>query len=286
MITSGDILKSKSVDKLITLALNEDIGSGDITTNALITENENATAFLLAKEGGIVAGLDVCKKIFLKLDRKIKWINLVEEGCLVKPMTKLAIIDGSYRTILTCERTALNFLQRMSGVATLTNQFVKKLSGLNTKILDTRKTLPGFRLLDKYAVAMGGGSNHRMGLYDMVMIKDNHIRISGGITQAVKHIRKLIKKNIKVEVETTNLDEVAEALSLKVNVIMLDNMSILIMKKAVKIINGKIKTEASGGVNLDNVRKIALSGVDYISIGAITHSIKGLDISLEIDNNP
>ncbi|MBN2572298.1 MAG: carboxylating nicotinate-nucleotide diphosphorylase [Ignavibacteriales bacterium] len=285
MITSGDLIKSKMVDKIIKLALQEDLGNGDITTNALVPEHQNAFAYLLVKEKGIIAGLDVCKKIFQILDKNIKWVNLVFDGGFVKPKTKLALLEGNYRAILTGERTALNFLQRISGVATLTNQFVKKLNGLNTRILDTRKTLPGFRLLDKYAVALGGGSNHRIGLYDMVMIKDNHIRIAGGITNAVKQIRKSINKNIKIEVETTNLDEVAEALSLKVNVIMLDNMSIPIMKKAVKLINGKTKTEASGGINLDNVRKVALTGVDFVSIGAITHSSKGLDISLEIDSN-
>lgn len=285
MIMYGDILKSKQVEQIINLALKEDIGSGDITTNAIVPKEENTFAYLLAKEKGIIAGLPICEKIFRKLDRRIKWVNLVSDGSVVKPGIKLALIEGNYRAILTGERTALNFLQRMSGVATITNQFVKKLNGLNTKILDTRKTLPGFRALDKYAVSIGGGKNHRMGLFDMVMIKDNHIRIAGGITNAVKQVRRSLRKKIKIEVETTNLEEVKEALSLNIDIIMLDNMPIPIMNKAVKLINRKILTEASGGVILDNVRKIAKAGVDYISVGAITHSAKGLDISLEIDNN-
>lgn len=273
-------LYKKELNRIINAALKEDVGSGDITTNLIIPRKTISKAFLLAKEDGVIAGLPVAKGVFTKLDKKIIWKSLVKEGDKVSAGTKIAQIRGSYRALLTAERTALNFLQRMSGIATMTSKFVEQVSGSKTKILDTRKTAPGLRLFDKYAVKIGGGTNHRIGLYDMVMIKDNHIKAAGSITEAVKQIKKNLKRKMKIEVETANLDEVREALTCGVDVIMLDNMSLEMMKEAVAMINGKTKVEASGKVNLENVRVVAETGVDYISVGALTHSVKALDIGM------
>jgi nicotinate-nucleotide pyrophosphorylase (carboxylating) len=268
------------IDKIVSRALKEDIGSGDITSTLIISRDKTAKAFLLSKEEGVIAGLQVAKYVFRKLDKNIRWRNLVKEGEFVSAGTKIALVEGHYRALLTGERTALNFLQRMSGIASITLKYVEQLYGLKTKILDTRKTVPGLRLLDKYSVYKGTGTNHRIGLYDMVMIKDNHIKAAGGISKAVTHITKKLNNKIKIEVETTTLKEVKEALNSEVNIIMLDNMSIKQMKEAVKMINGKAKVEASGGVDINSVRKIANTGVDYISVGALTHSVKALDIAM------
>lgn len=278
------IMNRTELTRIIKCALKEDVGTGDITTNLIVPDFQKGTAEIYVKEDGVIAGLNVSKEVFKILNEKIVFRKFVKDGDKVFKGTKIAEVKGSLRVLLTGERTSLNFLQRMSGIATLTAKFMTQLEGTNTKILDTRKTVPCLRMLDKYSVKIGGGTNHRFGLYDMVLIKDNHIKAAGSITNAVQLIRKKLKKKIKIEVETTNLDEVKEALSNKVDIIMLDNMPIDMMKKAVKLINGKAKTEASGNVSLENVRKIALTGVDYISVGALTHSVKALDISMKIKN--
>lgn len=277
-------LYKKNFEKVISTALKEDIGKRDVTTDLLIPKKKKAAAYFIAKQDGIIAGLDAAKMVLKKMDKKIKWKNFVEDGAKVKAGTKIAEVRGSVRALLSGERTALNFLQRMSGIATLTSVYVEKISGTNAKILDTRKTVPGLRLFDKYAVKCGGGTNHRIGLFDMVMIKDNHIKAAGSITKAVNKIRKSIPKKMKIEVETTNLGEVEEALKLNVDVIMLDNMNLNGMKETVQLINKKCFVEASGGVNLETVRAIAETGVDFISVGALTHSVSALDISMKINN--
>ena len=277
-------LDKKEIDKIISCALTEDVGSGDVTTNLIVPKNEKSRASFYAKENGVIAGLTVAKSVFTKLDKKSVWKSFVKEGDRVNAGTRIAEVTGSYRALLTGERTALNILQRLSGIATQTSEFVRLAEGTKVRVLDTRKTVPGLRALDKYAVKIGGGENHRFGLYDMVLIKDNHIKAAGGITSAVERIRKNLKAKIKIEVETSNLDEVCEAVNCNVDIIMLDNMTNDAMKEAVRIINGKIKVEASGNVTVNNFRQIAEIGVDYISIGALTHSVKALDINMKIEN--
>ena len=272
----------RSAEVLFDLAYAEDIGDGDITTNNLIDPRENRRAQLVAKEEGVIAGLPVAEMVFKKFDSSLEWNELLPDGSKVKPGDIIAEFKGNYRALLSGERKALNFLQRLSGIATYANRCMKEIEGTNVEILDTRKTLPGYRYLDKYAVRMGGASNHRFGLYDMVMIKDNHIKVAGGITQAVEAIRKRVPKSIKIEVETTNLDQVKEALAADVDIIMLDNMSSSMMKECVKVINKRAKIEASGNMTQKRIRKVAHTGVDYISIGALTHSVKALDISQRI----
>ena len=277
-------LDKKEIDKIISSALTEDVGSGDVTTNLIVPKNEKSRASFYAKENGVIAGLTVAKSVFTKLDKKSVWKSFVKEGDRVNAGARIAEVTGYYRALLTGERTALNILQRLSGIATQTSEFVKLAEGTKVRVLDTRKTVPGLRTLDKYAVKIGGGGNHRFGLYDMVLIKDNHIKAAGGITSAVERVRKNLKAKIKIEVETSNLDEVCEAVNCNVDIIMLDNMTNDTMKEAVRIINGKIKVEASGNVTVNNFRQIAETGVDYISIGALTHSVKALDINMKIEN--
>lgn len=272
----------KSAEVLFDLAYAEDIGDGDITTNNLIPPEQNKTAVLVAKEEGVIAGLPVAEMVFKKFDKNIEWNVKIPDGSIVSAGDILVEFKGNYRALLTGERKALNFLQRLSGIATYANQCIKEVEGHKVEILDTRKTLPGYRYLDKYAVRMGGASNHRFGLYDMVMIKDNHIQVAGGITKAVEAIRKKIPKSIKIEVETTTLEQVKEALEAQVDIIMLDNMSSQMMTEAVEIINKRAKIEASGNMTIKRIRKVAATGVDYISIGALTHSVKALDISQRI----
>lgn len=267
------------IDKLIDIALEEDIYSGDITTENLIPEGESGKAKITAKQNGIISGIGIAEKVFKKLDVSLIWNPLKSDGDAVIEGETVIEFEGKLRALLTGERTALNFMQRMSGVASLTSLYVKELEAAKTKLLDTRKTIPGMRLLDKYAVLSGGGVNHRMGLFDMVMIKDNHIKAAGSITNAVVMIRPKIKKSIKIEVETTDLDEVREAIEAGADIIMLDNMKTEMMHKAVNLINGKAKTEASGNVTLERLKEIAAAGVDYISTGAVTHSAKTLDLS-------
>ncbi len=272
----------QNITPLIEQALKEDIGSGDITTNALIPDKISTTAAITAKAGGIVAGMEVAEAVFRLLSPQITWKPLVQDGDKIAKGDLLVEMSGPFRALLTGERLALNFLQRMSGIATLTGLFVAQVADYGTKILDTRKTVPGLRLLDKYAVKSGGGENHRIGLYDMVLIKDNHIKVAGGIKKAVEQIRLKVPEGMKIEVETTTVAEVREALGMKVDIIMLDNMSTETMKTCVGLINHQAKVEASGNMNLERVKEVAATGVDYISIGALTHSVTALDISMNI----
>lgn len=269
---------------LIEMALVEDVGNGDVTTDNLIPPHERRNAYMISKADGVVAGLEVAQMVFSKLDSALEWFPQVLDGDIVQKGTVIVRFSATYRAILTGERTALNFLQRMSGIATEAYKYAKEVVGYKTKILDTRKTLPGFRILDKYAVRAGGASNHRMGLFDMVMIKDNHIAIAGGIGPAVKTVRTKIGNTLKVEVETTTLDEVAEALEAGADIIMLDNMDTKTMARAVEMINGRAETEASGNMNLSRLKEVAAIGVDYISVGALTHSVQALDISQRIES--
>ena len=257
----------------------EDIGYKDITTDNLPFDKE-VEASIVAKEEGIIAGLEFAKEVFLLVDQNVSFPFSLKDGTYVKKKQEILRIKGRAKSILKGERLALNILQRLSGIATTTNRYVEKIKDLKTQLLDTRKTTPGFRAFEKYAVSVGGGKNHRFALYDMVMIKDNHIALAGSIKTAVAEIKKRVSPMVKIEVETSNLKEVKEALEANVDVIMLDNMSIEKMKEAVKIINGKALTEASGNITLENIREVALTGVDFISSGAIIHSSKWLDISL------
>lgn len=276
-------LNFDEIDPIIDFALQEDIGSGDITTNTVIPGESVTSASMVAKADGIIAGLPVAERVFRKLNANIEWRTLVEEGSFVRKGELLVEIKGSFRALLTGERLALNFLQRMSGIATETSKYADAVKDFSTKILDTRKTVPGLRILDKYAVKKGGGTNHRIGLYDMVLIKDNHIKIAGGIAHAVSEIRENIDGAIKIEVETTNKEEVAEAVKAGADIIMLDNMDIDTMFECIKYINGRSKVEASGNMTLEKVKEVAATGVDFISIGALTHSVTAMDISMNIN---
>ena len=260
-------------------ALAEDIGSSDVTTNSIVPDSAELRAKIIAKEEGIVAGLLVAQAAFSLLDSRIVFTARVSDGDSVTAGQILASLAGPARGILTAERTALNFLGRMSGIARRTRQFVEAVRGTKAKILDTRKTVPNLRACDKLAVRIGGGVNHRFGLYDMVLIKDNHIDVAGSITEAVRSVRAQTSL-LAVEVEARSLADVSEALECRVEWIMLDNMSVAEMREAVMLVNGRAKLEASGNVSLDNVRSIAETGVDYISIGALTHSVLALDVSL------
>lgn len=275
----------KEIDKIIDTSLTEDIGSGDITTEAIFNKYKSTSAVIIAKEDGILAGIDVAERVFKKVDPDVNFKILVSDGENICRGLNVARIKGDVRSILKAERTALNFLGRMSGIATLTYEFVKRIKGTKAKILDTRKTSPVLRILEKYAVNAGGGYSHRMGLYDMFLIKDNHIKAAGGLDKAIKRViefRKEKRKNFKIEAEAENIEHVRTALSEGVDRIMLDNMNLRMVKKAVEIAKGKVEIEVSGNVNLKNVSPIASSGVDYISIGSITHSAKIIDFSLAI----
>lgn len=275
-------LNIQELEYIIEHAFREDIGDGDITTNNLIPENSVAKASMTAKADGVIAGLPIAEKVFKKLDPNLIWKPLVQDGDTIEKGQVIVEMQGSFRALLTGERLALNLMQRMSGIASETAKYVAEVKHTNVQILDTRKTVPGLRTLDKYSVKTGGGTNHRIGLYDLVMIKDNHIKVAGGIAPAVEQIRKSIPNHIKVEVETTNIEEVQEALSAGADIIMLDNMSNEAMTEAVQLVNGKAKTEASGNMNLERLKGVAETGVDFISIGALTHSVKALDISQNI----
>jgi nicotinate-nucleotide pyrophosphorylase (carboxylating) len=271
------------VNAIVRRALEEDLGDGDVTTRCTIGPDAWVTGRLLAKAPGVVAGLEVVRSVFGLLDARVRLAPRVADGEEVEARTVVADISGPGRAVLSGERVALNFLQRMSGIATLTRRFVEAARGTRAVILDTRKTAPGLRALDKWAVRLGGGQNHRMGLYDMVLIKDNHIAAVGSITEAVARVRAGDPRHRPIEVEVTTLAELGEALALGVDRIMLDNMSHEQMREAVRITSGRIPLEASGGVRLDTVQAIAATGVDFISAGAITHSISALDISLDLD---
>jgi nicotinate-nucleotide pyrophosphorylase (carboxylating) len=272
------------IDDIIKKALIEDVPSEDITTNAILKEDHPSTIELIAKEEGIIAGLSVFKRVFEILGETLGEVEVTlikKDGDNVKPSELVATLKGSTRCILVGERTALNLLQRISGVATLTNAFVKELEGTNTKLLDTRKTTPNLRILEKYGVKIGGGMNHRCNLSDGILLKDNHIAYAGGVKEAIKLARESCSFVRKIEVETENLDMVREAIDSKADIIMLDNMDIPTIKEALKIIDGKALTECSGNVNIKNIRKLAETGVDFISVGALTHSFKVLDLSMK-----
>ncbi len=268
------------VDKIIKEALIEDIPNEDIRTNSIISEDSLSSIELLCKEEGIIAGLNVFKRVYEILGN-VEVILYKKDGDKIYPKDKIAFLKGSTRNILLGERVALNLIQRMSGIATLTNLFVGELENSNTKLLDTRKTTPNLRILEKYAVKVGGGNNHRFNLSDGVMLKDNHISACGTIEKAVEIARKNISFVRKIEVETENLDMVKEAIKANVDIIMLDNMDLDTAKEAVKIINKKAITEFSGNVSLQNIKEIAQIGVDYVSVGALTHSFKVLDLSMK-----
>ena len=280
-----DSMYDSLIERLIDLAIEEDIATGDITTNAIIPVQAKAVAEMKAKADGVISGLEIAKRVFEKFEKDIVWEPLVNDGTAVKKGDIILRIEASYHTLLLGERLSLNILQRMSGIATETARYMKELAGTRTRLLDTRKTAPGLRVLDKMAVHHGGGSNHRMGLYDMIMLKDNHIKIAGGIPNAVKEARAHLPLSIKLEVETTTLEEVQQALDAGADIIMLDNMSNEAMTEAVKLIAGRAKTEASGNMSIPRLKEVAATGVDYISVGALTHSVTAMDISMNIKMN-
>ena len=273
------------ITKLLDLGIEEDINTGDITTESIIPESMNAVATMTAKQEGVISGLEIVKMVYDRFQSDVVFTPYFKDGDQVKKGDVILKIEATYPTLLRGERLSLNLFQRMCGIATETAKYVKELAGTHTELLDTRKTAPGLRVLDKLAVKHGGGTNHRMGLYDMAMIKDNHIKMAGGITKAVEQVRARIAEGIKIEVETTNLDEVKEAIAAGADIIMLDNMSCEDMTRAVKIVDGRAKTEASGNMGDRDLLEVAKTGVDIISIGALTHSVRSLDISLKFTIN-
>lgn len=263
--------------------LQEDIGFGDITTMSTIPEEEQGTGILYAKDPGVIAGLPVAAQVFATVDASLTFKGIAGEGAFVEKGQAVAEVSGSVRSILSGERLALNLLQRMSGIATRTREYAQAIAGTKARVVDTRKTTPGLRMLEKYAVRAGGGHNHRFALYDAVMIKDNHIKGAGGIAAAVAAARRVIPHTMKIEVEAESIAQVEEALQAGADIIMLDNMSTELMKQAVSLIGSRAIVEASGGVTLETVRAIAETGVDVIAVGALTHSVKALDISLDLN---
>ena len=272
-----------SLDRLIDQALLEDIHTGDITTKAVVPFRRHATARLIAKECLVVAGLDVAARVFQRLSPGVEWAGLLADGTRANAGDLLATVSGDASDLLMGERVALNLLQRLCGIATLTSRYVEAVAGTGVRIVDTRKTTPGLRELEKYAVRAGGGINHRTGLYDGILIKENHIAAAGGVTESIRRARAYIPHTLKIEIETETLAQVEEALAAGADIIMLDNMSLDEMRRAVALIGGKATIEASGGVNLDTVRAIAETGVNIISVGALTHSPKAMDISMLLD---
>jgi nicotinate-nucleotide pyrophosphorylase (carboxylating) len=273
------------IEEFLDLAFREDIGDGDHTSLATIPLEKTGKAKLLVKQEGVLAGTGIAEKIVKRLDPSVRFDLFIPDGSLIKPGDIAFLVEGKVIAMLQAERLVLNIMQRMSGIATQTNIYVKKLKGLSTKILDTRKTTPGMRLLDKLAVKAGGGENHRIGLFDMILIKDNHIDFAGGIENAIQRAQDYLKqknKDLKIEVESRNLDDVERILKVGgIHRIMLDNFNIEDTRKAVHIIQGKTEIESSGGITLENIREYAECGVDYISVGALTHQIKSLDLSLK-----
>jgi len=273
----------ETIETIIHGALAEDIGAGDVTSSWTLPDDLYVRGKVIAKAPGIVAGLEVARMVFLAVDESVRFASRVADGNAVSCGDVLAVVEGPGKSLLSAERVALNFLQRMSGIATLTRRYAEAVRGTKAVILDTRKTAPGLRVLDKIAVRLGGGQNHRFGLYDMVLIKDNHIAAAGGITAAVQRVRSHDPAELPIEVEVKNLHELHEALELGVERILLDNMDLEQMRQAVVLSAGRAKLEASGGITLDNVAAIAGTGVDYISVGALTHSAPALDISLDVE---
>lgn len=273
------------INKLLDLGIEEDINTGDITTESIIPESMNAAATMTSKQDGVISGLEIVKMVYDRFQSDVVFTPYFKDGDAVKKGDVILKVEATYPTLLRGERLSLNIFQRMCGIATETAKYVKELADTHTELLDTRKTAPGLRVLDKLAVKHGGGTNHRMGLYDMAMIKDNHIKMAGGIAKAVEQVRARIAEGIKIEVETTNLDEVHQAIEAGADIIMLDNMDNNTMTEAVSIIkaaNKGIKTEASGNMNIPRLKEVAATGVDYISVGALTHTVKGMDISMNI----
>lgn len=276
--------KDELIDDLLTLAFAEDVGDGDHTTLSTIPAEEKGRQQLIVKEEGILAGVDIARKVFEKFDPSLKMTVMIEDGAHVKPGDIAFVVEGSVRSLLQTERVMLNIMQRMSGIATTTARYQKELEGLKTKVLDTRKTTPGMRLLEKEAVKIGGGENHRIGLFDMILIKDNHVDFAGGIDKAVAAAKDYCKakgKDLKIEVEVRNTDEIKQALAADIDRIMLDNFSPERTREAVALINGQCEIESSGGITLDTLRQYGECGVDFISVGALTHSVKGLDMSFK-----
>ncbi|MCQ2958797.1 MAG: carboxylating nicotinate-nucleotide diphosphorylase [Bacteroidales bacterium] len=278
------MIDSPLIDATIDIAFKEDIGDGDHTTLSCIPHDLEGRARLLVKQDGILCGVELAKKIFAKFDPSLKVTQYLHDGDKIKKGDIAFTVEGKTISILQTERLVLNFMQRLSGIATQTAEYVKLLDGTNTKILDTRKTTPGLRLLEKYAVKVGGGENHRIGLYDMILIKDNHIDYAGGVTAAITKTKEYLKekgKDLKIEVEARTLEEIKEILTFDVERILIDNFTPEETKVAVALINGKCKTESSGGITKESIRAYAEAGVDYISVGALTHHISSLDLSLK-----
>ena len=277
--------REELIDDLLNLAFAEDIGDGDHTTLSTIPEDAVGRSKLLIKEKGIVAGIKIAEKVLKKLDPKINLEIKIQDGSEVNPGDIVFIAEGPVRSLLMAERTLLNIMQRMSGVATMTRKYQERLNGLKTKVLDTRKTTPGMRILEKEGVKTGGGENHRIGLFDMILIKDNHIDFAGGLEKAVKRAKEYCLRNgkdLKIEVEARTLDDVKKLTEMpEVDRIMFDNFTPALTKEAVEIVGGKKETESSGGITLENLREYGETGVDYISVGALTHSVKGLDMSFK-----
>ena len=273
------------VDRLIGLAFAEDIGDGDHTTLSCIPDDAMGKSKLLVKETGILAGVAVAKRVFADFDPELKMEIFMDDGTPVKPGDVAFTVEGKVRSLLQTERLMLNIMQRMSGIATMTNRYVKRLEGTHTRVLDTRKTTPGMRMLEKEAVKIGGGVNHRIGLFDMILLKDNHVDFAGGIEKAIQRAKDYCKekgKDLKIEIEVRNLDELQRVLDYGgVDRIMLDNFSVADTRKAVQMIGGRYETESSGGITFDTLRDYAECGVDFISVGALTHSVKGLDMSFK-----
>lgn len=271
----------RAVDAAIDAALREDMPEGDVTSDSIIPAGARSEAYFLAKEDGVLAGLAVAARVFERIDPAVIFIERFRDGASFSKSDKLARVKGPTAALLKGERTALNFLQHLCGVATATRRFVEAVAGTKTRILDTRKTLPGLRLLDKYAVRAGGGTNHRVSLSDMVLIKDNHLRHVGSVSEAVRRARGRVRPGVRVEVEAANLLQVREALAAGADMIMLDNMPLETMRQAVGLAGGRVPLEASGNMTLDRVRSVAETGVDFISVGALTHSARAVDISLD-----
>lgn len=275
-------MNQMKIRKIVRDAIEEDIGTGDITTDNIIEEDEVGKGFIKVKEKSVIAGLEVAETVFNKIDKDLEFNYKKEDGEKVEEGNIIAEVSGKVRSILKGERLALNFLQRMSGIATKTNNYVNQVKDYEVKIVDTRKTTPNLRILEKWSVRLGGGKNHRMGLYDTVLIKDNHIKAAGGIGKAINKVKTNIPHTVKIEVEVEDLEGVKTALKNKADIVMLDNMSLEDMRKAVDLIGDDAIVEASGGINLENIEDVAETGVDVISVGALTHQIESIDISLDI----
>ncbi len=280
MTVGGRPPASRAVRRLIQSALAEDLGPGDVTSRLVVPAQRSARARIVAREPGVLCGMDICRQVFSAIDPSVRFCRRLKDGTVFGPGTVLAEVRGRARSLLSAERTALNFVQRLSGIATLTHRYVRAVLGTGAVILDTRKTTPGWRALEKYAVRCGGGGNHRMGLYDMVLIKDNHIAVAGSVSSALAACR---RSRLEVEVEVTNIDQVKEALAAGARRLLLDNMSLAQLRRAVQLCRGRARTEASGGVTLERVRRIAETGVDFISVGAVTHSAPAVDIALDFE---